>query len=62
VTSRADCFVAVITNFGSFNPRKGTARSWVFGIARNVYASYCEAYSQQQRKLQRLTDRALSRG
>jgi RNA polymerase sigma-70 factor, ECF subfamily len=53
----ADTFVAVITRFGSFDPRKGTARAWVFGIARHVYASYCEAYSQQQHKMQRLAGR-----
>ena len=53
----ADTFVAVITCFGSFDPRKGTARAWVFGIARRVYASYCEAYSQQQHKLRRLAGR-----
>jgi RNA polymerase sigma-70 factor (ECF subfamily) len=53
----ADTFVAVIIHFGSFDPRKGTARSWVFGIARHVYASYCEAYSHQQDKLRRLAGR-----
>ena len=53
----ADTFVAVITRFESFDPLKGTARAWVFGIARHVYASYCEAYSQQQHKLQRLAGR-----
>jgi RNA polymerase sigma factor (sigma-70 family) len=53
----ADTFVAVITGFGSFDPRKGTARAWVFGIARRVYASYCEAYRQQQHKVQRLAGR-----
>ena len=53
----ADTFVAVITRFESFDPRKGTARAWVFGIARHVYASYCEAYSQQQHKVQRLAGR-----
>jgi RNA polymerase sigma-70 factor (ECF subfamily) len=53
----ADTFVAVITGFGSFDPRKGTARSWVFGIARNVYAAHCAAYSQQQHKLARLAGR-----
>ena len=47
----------MITHFGSFDPRKGTARAWVFGIARRVYASYCEAYSQQQHKMQRLAGR-----
>jgi RNA polymerase sigma factor (sigma-70 family) len=53
----ADTFVAVITGFGSFDPKKGTPRAWVFGIARRVYASYCEAYRQQQHKLQRLAGR-----
>jgi hypothetical protein len=53
----ADTFVAVITGFGSFDSRKGTARAWVFGIARRVYASYCESYRQQQNKLQRLAGR-----
>jgi RNA polymerase sigma factor (sigma-70 family) len=53
----ADTFVAVITGFGSFDPRRGTARAWVFGIARHVYASYCAAYSQQQKQLRRLAGR-----
>jgi RNA polymerase sigma-70 factor (ECF subfamily) len=53
----ADTFVAVISHFGSFDPGKGTARSWVFGIARHVYASYCQQYSQQQHKLLRLAGR-----
>src|ERR1700689_4563313 len=53
----ADTFVAVITSFGTFDPRKGTARAWMFGIARRVYASYCEAHSLQQRKLQLLAGR-----
>jgi RNA polymerase sigma factor (sigma-70 family) len=53
----ADTFVAAITSFGSFDPRKGTARAWVFGIARRVYATHCETYSQQQQRLQRLAGR-----
>jgi RNA polymerase sigma factor (sigma-70 family) len=53
----ADTFVAAITSFGSFDPRKGTGRAWVFGIARRVYASYCETYSQHQHRLQRLAGR-----
>jgi len=53
----ADTFVAVIASFGAFDPRKGTARAWMFGIARRVYASYCEAHSQQQHRLQRLAGR-----
>ena len=53
----ADTFVTVITSFESFDPRKGTARAWVFGIARHVYASHCEAYSHQQHKLRQLAGR-----
>jgi RNA polymerase sigma-70 factor (ECF subfamily) len=53
----ADTFVAAITGFASFDPRKGTARAWVFGIAGHVYASHCQAYSQQQQRLQRLSGR-----
>jgi len=53
----ADTFVAVITGFESFDPRKGTARAWLFGIAGHVYASHCAAYTQQQTKLQRLAGR-----
>ena len=53
----ADTFVAVITGFGSFDPRKGTARAWLFGIAGHVYAAHCAAYSHQQDKLERLGGR-----
>ena len=53
----ADTFVTAITSFGSFDPGRGTARAWVFGIARHVYAAHCEAYGRQQDRLQRLAGR-----
>jgi RNA polymerase sigma factor (sigma-70 family) len=53
----ADTFVMAITSFGSFDPGRGTARAWVFGIARHVYAAHCEARGQQQDGLQRLAGR-----
>ena len=53
----AATFVEVITRFGSFDPRKGTARAWVFGVARHIYAAHCEAYSHQLHKVQRLAGR-----
>jgi RNA polymerase sigma factor (sigma-70 family) len=53
----ADTFVKVITSFGTFDPRKGTARAWLFGIACHVYAAHCAAYSQQQHNLRRLAGR-----
>jgi RNA polymerase sigma-70 factor (ECF subfamily) len=53
----ADTFVAVISGFQSFDPRKGTARAWLFGIAGHLYAAHCQAYSHQQHKLRRLAGR-----
>jgi RNA polymerase sigma factor (sigma-70 family) len=53
----ADTFVAVITSIRTFDPGKGTARAWVFGIARRVYFAHCQAHSQQQNKVMRLAGR-----
>jgi RNA polymerase sigma-70 factor (ECF subfamily) len=53
----ADTFVTAITGFGSFDPGKGTARSWIFGIARHIYAAHCETYGRQQDRLLRLAGR-----
>jgi RNA polymerase sigma factor (sigma-70 family) len=53
----ADAFVQVIISFGTFDPGKGTARAWVFGIARRVYAAHCEAHSQRRGKMLRLAGR-----
>ena len=50
----ADTFVQVIISFGAFDPGKGSARAWVFGIARRIYAAHCEAHSQQRDKVVRL--------
>jgi len=53
----ADTFVEAITSFATFDPRRGTARAWVFGIARRIYAAHCEAYSRQQARVRRLAGR-----
>lgn len=53
----ADTFVTAITSFGSFDPGKGTARAWVFGIARHVYAAHCDSYARQQDRLRKLAGR-----
>jgi RNA polymerase sigma factor (sigma-70 family) len=53
----ADTFVAAITSFAAFDPGRGTARAWVFGIARRVYAGHCEAYAQQRGRELRLAGR-----
>jgi RNA polymerase sigma-70 factor (ECF subfamily) len=53
----ADTFVQAIVSFGGFDPRRGTERSWLFGIARRVYAGHCEASSNQREKAVRLAGR-----
>jgi len=53
----ADTFVQAITSFATFDPRKGTPRAWVFGIARRIYAAHCQARSQQRSRAERLAGR-----
>jgi len=38
----SETFVRAVGSFGSFDAGKGTARSWLFGIATHVYAQHCE--------------------
>jgi RNA polymerase sigma-70 factor (ECF subfamily) len=38
----SETFVEAIGSLRSFDPRRGTARAWLFGIARHVYARHCE--------------------
>jgi RNA polymerase sigma factor (sigma-70 family) len=47
----------VVISFGGFDPARGTARAWVFGTARRVYAAHCEAESQRRNKVVRLAGR-----
>jgi RNA polymerase sigma factor (sigma-70 family) len=37
----SETFVEAIGSFAGFDPRRGTARAWVFGIAHRVYARHC---------------------
>jgi RNA polymerase sigma-70 factor (ECF subfamily) len=53
----ADTFVQAIMSFATFDPRKGTPRAWVFGIARRIYAAHCHAHSQQRSRVERLAGR-----
>jgi RNA polymerase sigma-70 factor (ECF subfamily) len=38
----SETFVEAMTSYASFDPAKGTARGWLFTIARRVYARHCE--------------------
>ena len=53
----AETFVQAIASFGSFDPRRGSGRGWLFGIARRVFAGYCEARSRHHESAARLAGR-----
>jgi len=38
----SETFVQAIGGFASFDPRRGSDRAWLFGIAAHVFARYCE--------------------
>ena len=38
----ADTFVRAITSFPTFDSSRGTAASWLYGIARKAFAAHCE--------------------
>jgi RNA polymerase sigma-70 factor (ECF subfamily) len=38
----SDTFVRAAGGFAGFDPGRGSARAWLFGIAANVYAQHCE--------------------
>lgn len=38
----SETFLGAITSFTTFDRSRGTPRAWLFGIARNVFARFCE--------------------
>lgn len=50
----ADTFVRAITSFATFDPARGSPRGWLFGIARHVFARYCERVSRSRDVVGRL--------
>ncbi|MET0135126.1 MAG: RNA polymerase sigma factor [Kibdelosporangium sp.] len=53
----ADTFVRAITSFATFDPDRGSARGWLFGIARHVFARHCEQASRGREAFERLAGR-----
>ncbi|SDG32030.1 RNA polymerase sigma-70 factor, ECF subfamily [Lentzea fradiae] len=53
----ADTFLNAITSFETFDRTRGTARGWVLGIARRVFAQHCEAASRGRDVVTRLHGR-----
>jgi RNA polymerase sigma factor (sigma-70 family) len=37
----SETIVRAVSSFDSFDPRRGSARAWLFGIAAHVWAGYC---------------------
>jgi len=37
----SETIVRAVSSFGAFDPRRGSARAWLFGIAAHVWAGYC---------------------
>jgi RNA polymerase sigma-70 factor (ECF subfamily) len=46
-------------SFGGFDPRRGTARAWLFGIATHVYARHCARLAGGRDAALRLAGRRL---
>jgi RNA polymerase sigma factor (sigma-70 family) len=38
----SETFVEAMRHFSAFDPRRGTVRGWLFGIARHRFAHHCE--------------------
>lgn len=58
----ADTFVAAITSFATFDRTKGTARSWLLGIGRRVFAQHCEAVARGRDVVVRMNGRRVLSG
>ncbi len=41
----SETFVRAAAGFARFDPRRGSPRAWLFGIASRVYAGYCAAHA-----------------
>ena len=44
----SETFLQAMRSFRHFDPSKGTARAWLFGIARRVYADYCSGQAHSR--------------
>lgn len=53
----SDTFLRAITGFATFDAARGTARAWLFGIARNVFAAHCEQVGRGRDAALRLAGR-----
>jgi RNA polymerase sigma-70 factor (ECF subfamily) len=53
----SETFVRAAGAFGNFDPGRGSARAWVFGIAARVFAGHCEQTANGRAAVARLAGR-----
>ena len=53
----SETFVRAAAAFGTFDPRKGSARAWLFGIAAHVFAGHCAHTANGRVAVARLAQR-----
>jgi RNA polymerase sigma-70 factor (ECF subfamily) len=55
----SETFVRAAGAFGTFDPRRGSARAWLFGIAAHVFAGHCAQAANGRHAVARLAQRRL---
>src|SRR5579875_3018748 len=53
----SETFVQAAAGFGGFDPRRGTGRAWLFGIAVHVFAAHCAETADGRAAVARLAGR-----
>lgn len=53
----SETFVQAMRSFTSYDPRRGSSRAWLIGIARRVFAEHCEITSRRANVAGRLAGR-----
>jgi RNA polymerase sigma factor (sigma-70 family) len=53
----SETFVRAVGAFGTFDPRMGSARAWLFGIAAHVFAGHCAQTANGRDAVARLAQR-----
>lgn len=53
----AETFVRAISSFPRFDPSRGTAVGWLYGIARKAFAAHCEQSARRSELVRRVGGR-----
>jgi RNA polymerase sigma-70 factor (ECF subfamily) len=51
----SETFVRAVDGFARFDPRRGSDRAWLFGIAAHVFAHHCEQWASGRDAVARLS-------